>query len=226
MNGRSHSERGGKRPAKPGAKKGAAAPLRERIRETTVQAIMEAAEEVFADQGLHGAHMGEIAARAGVAVGTLYNHFQDREALLEGLLDARGQELLARIDGELAARQGRPFRERLHALLSSVLEHKQAHRKFFNILLQGEVGRYHLTFPSASHKPSATMKEVFARVERVIKQGVQAKQIRPETADLAPILFVGIVRAISIHGILAGTTLELPAQTDRLIDLFLNGAGQ
>ena len=66
--------------------------LRARIRETTEQAILAAAEEVFADAGLHAAHMGTIAARAGVSVGTLYNHFEDREALLAGLLLARHQE--------------------------------------------------------------------------------------------------------------------------------------
>ncbi len=49
--------------------------LRERFNETTLQAVLSAAEEVFADAGLHAAHMGEIAERAGVSVGTLYNHF-------------------------------------------------------------------------------------------------------------------------------------------------------
>src|SRR3954471_15366151 len=59
--------------------------LRGRIRETTVQAILSAAEEVFADDGFHAARMGAIAAKAGVSVGTLYNHFEDRDALLGGL---------------------------------------------------------------------------------------------------------------------------------------------
>ena len=69
--------------------------LRERFRETTLQAVLTAAEDVFADAGLHAGHMGEIAERAGVAVGTLYNHFADREALLAGLSDARYAEMLA-----------------------------------------------------------------------------------------------------------------------------------
>src|SRR3569832_253067 len=62
--------------------------LRERHRSTTIETVLAAAEQVFADQGLHAAHMGEIASRAGVSVGTLYNHFKDREALLAGLLQA------------------------------------------------------------------------------------------------------------------------------------------
>src|SRR5581483_1999770 len=112
--------------------------LRSRLREEAGQAMIAAAEAVFAERGLSGASMGEIAARAGVAVGTLYNHFEDREALLAGLLDARRIELLSRIDRGLKETAGRPFREQLRTLLANLLEHKQAHRKFFQILLQGE----------------------------------------------------------------------------------------
>jgi len=58
--------------------------LRDRLREEANRAILTAAEEVFSEEGL-GARMEQIAARAGVAVGTLYNHFQDRGALVNAL---------------------------------------------------------------------------------------------------------------------------------------------
>jgi AcrR family transcriptional regulator len=51
--------------------------LRERLREEAARAILAAAEEVFATDGLQ-ARMERIAEQAGVAVGTLYNHFEDR----------------------------------------------------------------------------------------------------------------------------------------------------
>src|SRR5579862_9223895 len=91
--------------------------MRARIRETTVQAILGAAEEVFADAGLHAAHMDSIAAKAGVSVGTLYNHFEDREALLAGLLSARRAELLGKLDAAIRDVAGRPLRERLRVIV-------------------------------------------------------------------------------------------------------------
>ena len=212
MNGRSLSEAGRK-------------PLRERIRETTERAIMEAAEEVFADQGLHNAHMGEIAARAGVSVGTLYNHFEDREALLAGLLDARQSELLALVDARLAEMAARPFAEQLRALLRCMLEHAEAHRKFFQILWQTEVGRYQVTFPSACRKPSATMKEILGRIDKVIKRGVKDRALRAEAGDLAPLLFLGMVRGLCIRDALAGGAGDLAGQAEALLDLFLHGVG-
>ena len=199
-----------------------------------MQAILTAAEEVFANKGLHAAHMGEIASLAGVAVGTLYNHFADRDALLAGLLEARRDELLARIDEALAAGGGnarrpiiRPsFRERLRAFLQAVLAHKEAHRRFFQILMQGEIVRYQETFPSACHVPSATMHEMFTRLDKLMKQGLREKALRADIVDLAPVLLMGMVRAVMIRDTLVkGGAGDLVSETDRLLTFFFQGAG-
>jgi AcrR family transcriptional regulator len=202
--------------------------LRQRIRETTVQAILEAAEEVFASKGLHAAHMGEIASVAGVAVGTLYNHFADRDALLAGLLEARRDEMLARIDSALHdIDKGSFFTDRLRAFLMAVLTHKEAHRRFFHILMQGEIGRYQETFPSACHVPLATMREVLSRLDKIMRVGVRDKALRADIADLAPLLFMGMIRAIMIRDTLVeGAQGDLMSEADRLLTFFLEGAGR
>lgn len=60
--------------------------------------LLHEAAGVFTEQGLTGS-LEEIARRAGVSIGTLYNHFPTRDALIDALLPAR----LAAVD-ELAAR--------------------------------------------------------------------------------------------------------------------------
>lgn len=184
---------------------------------------MGAAEEVFADQGLHAAHMGEIATRAGVAVGTLYNHFEDREALLEALLESRRKELLARVDAALHALEDGPFAGKMHALFQTMLEHGEAHRKFFQILLQGEIGRYQATFPSACRMPTETMKQLFGRVDRVVKQGIASGELRAEVADLAPVVFMGMVRGLMIRDALTDGQAALVPEADRLFRFFMEG---
>ena len=190
----------------------------------TIQAILAAAEARFSEQGLHAAHMNDIAAGAGVAVGTLYNYFKDRESLLASLMDARKRELLARIDEAIESSQGTPFRERLKILLTAILEHAQAHRQFLSILWQGEIGRYENMFPSACQVPSATVGDIFRRLEKVMKQGAKEKALRPELVELAPMLFVGMVRAVAIRGMLGGTASEFTSERDRLLSFFLDGA--
>lgn len=58
------------------------------------QRILEAAEEVFARDGI-AVPVDVVAARAGVGVGTLYRHFPTKEALFEAVVQLRLDELLA-----------------------------------------------------------------------------------------------------------------------------------
>jgi AcrR family transcriptional regulator len=199
--------------------------LRERFRETTVQAVLAAAEDVFADAGLHAAHMGEIATRAGVAVGTLYNHFADREALLAGLMDARFAEMLSDMDAALRASAGQPFRDRLRTLLVATLGYWDRHRKFVQIVLQGETGRYQQTFPLAFEKMRAKMRELHARTDKLMLQGSKEKLLRPELADLASFFLLGMMRSLVIRAVVLEIGGGLSVEVDRLLTAFLGGMG-
>jgi AcrR family transcriptional regulator len=63
--------------------------------------LLAAATEVFAERGLD-APLEEIARRAGVSIGTLYNHFPTRESLLDAIFPARLSILDERAAGALA----------------------------------------------------------------------------------------------------------------------------
>jgi AcrR family transcriptional regulator len=54
--------------------------------DTRRQAILDAALLVFAEHGFEAARLDEVAARAGVAKGTLYLYFEHKEALFEELI--------------------------------------------------------------------------------------------------------------------------------------------
>jgi AcrR family transcriptional regulator len=51
--------------------------------------LLLAASELFARDGYEGTSIGDIAHRAGVGVGTVYHHFEDKRSLLLELLTAR-----------------------------------------------------------------------------------------------------------------------------------------
>jgi AcrR family transcriptional regulator len=59
--------------------------------------ILDVAQQHFAEHGVTGS-LDAIAKRAGVGPGTLYRHFPNRDALLDALLTARAEELVARRD--------------------------------------------------------------------------------------------------------------------------------
>ena len=61
------------------------------VRDLVVRArreqIIEAATRVFAEKGFRRATTREVAREAGVSEGTIYNYFEDKDALLMAILD-------------------------------------------------------------------------------------------------------------------------------------------
>ncbi len=47
--------------------------------------ILEQAHQLFLQQGYHGTSMRQIAQRAGIALGAIYNHFPGKEAIFEAI---------------------------------------------------------------------------------------------------------------------------------------------
>ena len=80
-------------------------PAQERSRDTFAL-ILKAAAQVFAAQGYAGATTNHIAERAGVSIGSLYEYFPNKEAILVALEEAHldeGQQILRQTALELAA---------------------------------------------------------------------------------------------------------------------------
>ncbi|HEX8952110.1 MAG TPA: TetR family transcriptional regulator [Polyangia bacterium] len=80
--------------------------LRERARtsedkELRRRAILDAARALFAERGLGGFAMADVAARAGVVKGTLYLYWATREELLLAVLEELLWQWLDELDGRL-----------------------------------------------------------------------------------------------------------------------------
>ena len=78
-----------------------APPMRADARRNRLR-VLEAAEEVFAEQGL-AVPLDEIARRAGVGAGTVYRHFPTKEALFEAVVAERVDLLMGDADVLLTA---------------------------------------------------------------------------------------------------------------------------
>ena len=69
------------------------------------QAILDAALSVFAERGYAAARLEDVAARVGVAKGTLYLYFKDKEALFEALIRSAVSPIMDRV-GQAASAPG------------------------------------------------------------------------------------------------------------------------
>jgi AcrR family transcriptional regulator len=197
--------------------------LRTRLREATAAAILDAAEEVFADQGLNAAHMNDIAARAGVAVGTVYNHFKDRDALLAALLHERRQEMLQVMDEFLELPSSGNFHDDLLELMHRTGGFLDRHQRFHQILHQCDLPQNLAGYPETAAQFPKKKGEIHARFEKLIKRGLKQKALRPELADYYPSLLMGILRSARQRQSDIGGDEHLPI--DEVVRFFIQGAG-
>lgn len=192
-------------------------PLRERLREETGRQISAAAEEVFARRGVRDAKIEEIAARAGVSVGTVYNHFEDRDTLLRELIERRRAALARKLDRALDETRGEPFEAQLRSFTATVLEHFEANRPFLAIMLQSD--------SAALERPSEAMRELHARAETLVRRGLEQRLLRPHGRELWTTLLFGILRAALVHELRSPTSSAIPERAAELAGFFLRGAG-
>ncbi|WP_394828912.1 TetR/AcrR family transcriptional regulator [Pendulispora albinea] len=98
-------------------------PIQTRSQET-VRAIVDAAARVLARRGYAATTTNHVAARAGVSIGSFYEYFRDKDAVVRAVLErhlAAGEALFAERAAALGAGQG-TLRELLGALVQAFID--------------------------------------------------------------------------------------------------------
>jgi AcrR family transcriptional regulator len=82
----------------------------------SVDAILKATVQVLLRIGKEKLTTTRVAARAGVSVGTLYQYFPNKSALLRAALKLHVEEILAEVDEVCVAQRGQPVEQMAEAL--------------------------------------------------------------------------------------------------------------
>lgn len=112
---------------------GTAKSKEEVVQEFRVQSIQEATLRVIARKGMAAATMQEIAEEAGVAKGTIYLYFRDRDELVEKTFESAMQQLMEQIDEWL--RRDVPVEEKIRSVIAGQHAFFAANREFFRLYL-------------------------------------------------------------------------------------------
>jgi len=103
------------------------------VQEFRIQSIQEATMRVISRKGMAAATMQEIADEAGVAKGTIYLYFRDRDELVEKTFESAITELKESMDAALEGNA--PFEEKIRAIMAAHLGFFGANREFFRLYL-------------------------------------------------------------------------------------------
>jgi len=139
-------------------------------------AILQAALDLVAENGFHGAPTAQIAERAGVGVGSLYRYFKDKDELIRALFvyvgECSNQAVLRGYDPNA------PIREQYLRLCGNVLNHLVENPTLFRFIeqyLNSPYGlaerREKLLDSKPAPKPENPLEEVLqrARAQQIIK---------------------------------------------------------
>ena len=129
-------------PAGPRTKAVARRARNEDERQAKLQAILDAALDVFAEKGFADTRLDDVAARAGVAKGTIYLYVESKQALFEALVRSGIAAPLAAIEAQVLALDA-PAETMLRMLFAALRrEILETRRKEIVRLVLAEAGRF------------------------------------------------------------------------------------
>jgi AcrR family transcriptional regulator len=161
--------------------------------------ILDAARAVLGESGAD-ASMEEIAARAGVGVGTVYRRFANKDALIDELVQIVVAESLAAAREALAA----PGGEGLEQLLRRLGRQLACHARYAHLLLQ--------------RPDNAASMEIAAALAELTRRAVAAGTVHRAVAvaDVLALLY-------GMRGLVQAAPDTAPESWERFLDIHLAG---
>ena len=102
----------------------------------TVDALIEATARILIREGFDKASTNRIAEVAGVSVGSLYQYFPSKEALVAAVIDRHNQEVRQVVQGELAEAVNRPIGQAVRQLVAVAVKAHRIDPKLHRVLAE------------------------------------------------------------------------------------------
>jgi AcrR family transcriptional regulator len=202
--------------------------------------ILEAAETVFGERGFADAKMAEVARRAGVAAGTLYNYFDSKESMFRALIEHRAEEFMGGLEaiaaggaaGQPGARRGERARPhdplaQLERLTEATFAYVESHAAVF-LLFEQIGGSAGMGARRACGPSGESLRGRYLQLfQGILSRAVRAGRVRGGLPidDLA-LIYAGGVQGLMRGWLLDGRPGRLTDRTGLLLSVFLQGAGK
>ena len=187
----------------------------------TVDALLEATARILIREGFDKASTNRIAEVAGVSVGSLYQYFPGKEALVAALIDRHNQEVMRLVKGELAEAMNLPLEQAVRKLIVVAVKAHRIDPRLHRALAEQipRVGR--LEKVETFNRENYTIFRTYLESRR--------KEIRVADLELAAFICVTSIEALTHTAVLhykvvANEEMEaLIDQATRLVVGYLTG---
>ena len=187
----------------------------------TVNALLDATARILVREGFDKASTNRIAEVAGVSVGSLYQYFPSKEALVAAIIDRHNREVMQVVRGELADAMNQPIEQAVRKLVAMAVKAHRIDPKLHRVLAEQipRVGRLEKV-------------ETFNRANYALFQAYLERhraEIRAVDLELAAFVCVTSIEALTHtavlhHKIVSDEAMEaLVDEATRLVVGYLKG---
>ena len=166
---------------------------------------MEAALELIAKHGFHGAPMARIAEKAGVGAGTIYRYFEHKDILIAEIFRDLETQIKAVLQKDYPA--GRPIRERFLHLGTGLLRYFIEHPLHFHYVEQYHNSPYGVSLRRDKMLDKSAGPDIF---KQLFEDGISQKVLKELPLFVLFALAFGPVLALARDHILGFALLKEP----------------
>lgn len=180
--------------------------------------ILEAALKVIAENGFHGSQISKIAKEAGIADGTVYLYFKNKEDILISLFQQRLGELVSMFNSSV--RETNSAEEAIRRICEIHFTELEQNVNLAYVT-QIELRQSSLELRKAI---GLAVKPYIQLIEEILEQGIQDKSFRPDLdVKLTRLLLFGGMDEVVTSWLISGRKYSLTAQVDKTVEFFLKG---
>jgi TetR/AcrR family fatty acid metabolism transcriptional regulator len=193
--------------------------VRVRDKEATRERLLEAAEEVFAAKGYHGAVVDDIIRASDSSKGGFYFHFPNKQAIFFALVDALIPKLTNAVERAIARESGSVAQ--LDAALRTVLESFSRFRRLSKILLLESAGLGH----GFDERLMQARGHFAGLIRKYLDRAVAAGDIAPLDTETASWVWFGAITEIVARWLITGQPDPLESVLPELRRLLMRSVG-
>jgi AcrR family transcriptional regulator len=184
------------------------------LEEFRCASIQDAAMSVIARKGIDAATMQEIAAEAGIAKGTIYAYFRDRDELLAKTATGAYERLVAELETAFTAPG--TLEDRLRGVVLRQLQFFDDNRELFRAYRA-------LSHLDTSKRKQAAHARYIERVERMFAEARERGEIRGVDPHELAAVYADCVRGVVIRRIEEKSKTSREEQAALIVALLLRG---
>jgi AcrR family transcriptional regulator len=175
-----------------------------------VNALVEATARILVKEGFDKASTNRVAEVAGVSVGSLYQYFPSKEALVAAVIDRHSQEIMRTVRGELADIETQPLEQGIRRLVAVAVKAHRVNPKLHRVVAEQipRVGKF--------EKAAAFSKENFVLFRNYLES--RRHEIRALDLDLASFVCVNSIEALTHNAVLHHSKIFSDEAMEVLVD--------